>query len=184
MEMISLRFSIHRKGSADDDSLYKWSCFNSETRSFENTDFEVHGQYFTQLNTAETEIDLHGYYITPGLIDSCSQIGLAEIGIRWRAMTALSLNHIYNTQLLMASIPLIQRLKNALSHGITASHIVPSPKSLVGAKTAIIHHTPSIVDEMVIKKISAIPSQSVKMPKVHFLLRRKNHLHVWVLPKL
>lgn len=85
--------------------------FNSETRSFENTDFEVHGQYFTQLNTAETEINLHGYYITPGFIDSCSQIGLAEIGIRWRVMIALSLNHIYNIQLLMASIPLIQRLK-------------------------------------------------------------------------
>ncbi|AVK85749.1 hypothetical protein C3943_20550 [Lysinibacillus sp. B2A1] len=126
--------------------------FNSETRSFEKKNIEVHGQYFTQLSTAETEIDLLGYYITPGFIDSCSQIGLAEIGIRWEGDDSFEFESHLQYSVIDGIYPFDAAFKNALSHGITASHIVPSPKSLVGAKTAIIHHTPSTVDEMVIKK--------------------------------
>ncbi|XRD24378.1 hypothetical protein AABM34_19180 [Lysinibacillus fusiformis] len=41
--------------------------FNSDTRSFDKQSFQVQGEYFEQAtHTAENEINLDGYYITPG----------------------------------------------------------------------------------------------------------------------
>ena len=61
---------------------------------------------------------------------------------------------------------------------MTASHIVPSPKSLIGAKTAIIHHTHTTVDEMVISKDVAYSFSIGHQAKVHFSPKRKTtHAH-------
>ncbi len=92
--------------------------FNAETRNFEKKNFDVQKQYFKQSNAViETEIDLDGYYVTPGFIDSCSQIGLTEIGIRWEGMIALSLTQICNIQYLMAFIHSTQHLKKRFPMG-------------------------------------------------------------------
>ena len=130
--------------------------FNAKTRTFEKKNFHTHAQYFTKLNTStQTEIDLNGYYVTPGFIDSCSQIGLAEIGIRWEGDDSFEFTSHLQYSVIDGIYPFDAAFKKALAHGVTASHIVPSPKSLIGAKTAVIHHTHTTVDNMVIAKDSA-----------------------------
>ncbi|MEK5232960.1 amidohydrolase family protein [Lysinibacillus sp. FSL K6-0232] len=127
--------------------------FNTDTRNFDQQSFQVQGQFFEQSsNTADTEINLDGYYITPGFIDSCSQIGLAEIGIRWEGDDSYESDAHLQYSVVDGIYPFDAAFHKAISHGVTASHIVPSPKSLIGAKTAIIHHTHPTVDEMVISQ--------------------------------
>lgn len=127
--------------------------FNAKTRTFEKKSFHVHEQIFAQTTTLpQTIIDLEGYYVTPGFIDSCSQIGLTEIGIRWEGDDSFEFTSHLQYSVIDGIYPFDAAFKNALSHGVTASHIVPSPKSLIGAKTAVIHHTPETVDDMVIIK--------------------------------
>ncbi|GLC88143.1 amidohydrolase family protein [Lysinibacillus piscis] len=127
--------------------------FNSDTRQFEQSTFQVNGQYFEQTHhVAENEVDLTGYYVTPGFIDSCSQIGLQEIGIRWEGDDSFEWEANLQYSVIDGIYPFDLAFPKAVAHGITASHIVPSPKSLIGAKTAVIHHTHSTVDEMVLQK--------------------------------
>ncbi|MEY9978031.1 amidohydrolase family protein [Lysinibacillus sp. RC79] len=150
--------------------------FNSKTRSFEKSNFQVHGQYFKQSNAVETKIDLDGYYITPGFIDSCSQIGLAEIGIRWEGDDSFEFESHLQYSVVDGIYPFDIAFKKAISHGITASHIVPSPKSLIGAKTAIIHHIHTTVDEMVIKKDVAYSFSIGQNAKSTFFVEKKKPL--------
>ncbi|KOS64342.1 amidohydrolase family protein [Lysinibacillus agricola] len=150
--------------------------FNSETRSFEKSNFQVHGQYFKQSNTFETKIDLDGYYITPGFIDSCSQIGLAEIGIRWEGDDSFEFESNIQYSVVDGIYPFDTAFKKAISHGVTSSHIVPSPKSLIGAKTAIIHHTHTTVDEMVIKQGVAYSFSIGQNAKSTFFAEKKKPL--------
>lgn len=104
--------------------------FNSETRSFDKQSFQVQGQYFEQSSrTTETEIDLDGYYITPGFIDSCSQIGLAEIGIRWEGDDSYEFDSHLQYSVVDGIYPFDAAFQKAVSHGVTASHIVPSLKA-------------------------------------------------------
>ncbi|WP_445478169.1 amidohydrolase family protein [Lysinibacillus irui] len=151
--------------------------FNSETRSFDKQSFQVQGQYFEQSSrTTETEIDLDGYYITPGFIDSCSQIGLAEIGIRWEGDDSYEFDSHLQYSVVDGIYPFDAAFQKAVSHGVTASHIVPSPKSLIGAKTAIIHHTHTTVDEMVMIKDVAYSFSIGHQAKSTFFAEKKKPL--------
>ncbi|SCZ02527.1 MULTISPECIES: amidohydrolase family protein [unclassified Lysinibacillus] len=151
--------------------------FNSETRSFNKQSFQVQGQYFAPSSTtSEIDIDLDGYYITPGLIDSCSQIGLAEIGIRWEGDDSYEFDSHLDYSVVDGIYPFDAAFQKAISHGVTASHIVPSPKSLVGAKTAIIHHTHTTVDEMVIAKDIAYSFSIGHQAKSIFFAERRKPL--------
>lgn len=151
--------------------------FNSETRSFNKQSFQVQGQYFEPAtNSSETELDLDGYYITPGFIDSCSQIGLAEIGIRWEGDDSYEFDSHLQYSVVDGIYPFDTAFQKAVSHGVTASHIVPSPKSLIGAKTAIIHHTHTTVDEMVISKDVAYAFSIGHQAKSTFFAEKKKPL--------
>ena len=95
----------------------------------------MQGQYFEPAtHSPETELDLDGYYITPGFIDSRSQIGLAEIGIRWEGDDSYEFDSHLQYSVVDGIYPFDTAFQKAVSHGVTASHIVPSPKSLIGAK--------------------------------------------------
>lgn len=125
--------------------------FNYQSRTFEKGDFEVQEQYFIAPSASDTPaVDLTNCYVTPGFIDSCSQIGLQEIGIRWEGDDSFEMESNLHYSVLDGIYPFDKAFQMALQHGITASHIVPSPKSLIGAKTAVVHHTHTTVDEMVI----------------------------------
>ncbi|WP_155592659.1 amidohydrolase family protein [Lysinibacillus cavernae] len=151
--------------------------FNSETRSFNKQSFHVQGQFFDHSsNTSETEINLEGFYITPGLIDSCSQIGLAEIGIRWEGNDSYEFDSHLQYSVVDGIYPFDAAFQKAISHGITASHIVSSPKSLIGAKSAIIHHTHTTVDEMVISKDVAYSFSIGHQAKSTFFAEKKKPL--------
>ncbi|MGE6517438.1 amidohydrolase family protein [Lysinibacillus sphaericus] len=151
--------------------------FNSETRSFEKKNFDVQKQYFKQSNAfIATEINLEGYYVTPGLIDCCSQIGLTEIGIRWEGDDSFELDSNLQYSVVDGIYPFDAAFKKAISHGITASHIVPSAKSLIGAKTAVIHHAHITVDEMVIKQDFAYSFSIGQNAKSTFFATKKKPL--------
>lgn len=151
--------------------------FNSDTRSFDKQSFQVQGEYFEQAtHTAENEINLDGYYITPGLIDSCSQIGLVEIGIRWEGDDSYEFDSHLQYSVIDGIYPFDGAFQKSVSHGVTASHIVPSPKSLIGAKTAIIHHTHTTVDEMMIAKDVAYSFSIGHQAKSTFFAEKKKPL--------
>lgn len=173
----SLRFSLHKERFDPMTRYINGLVFNSETRSFNKQSFQVQGQYFEPAtHSPETELDLDGYYITPGFIDSCSQIGLAEIGIRWEGDDSYEFDSHLQYSVVDGIYPFDTAFQKAVSHGVTASHIVPSPKSLIGAKTAIIHHTHTTVDEMVISKDVAYSFSIGHQAKSTFFAEKKKPL--------
>lgn len=126
--------------------------YNTSTKSFEKQDFSIHNEKFIKSSELPYKtIDLSNLYITPGFIDCCSQIGLYEIGIRWEGDDSFEFESNINYSVIDGIYSFDKAFKKSLSYGITTSHVLPSPKSLIGAHTAVIHHAGNSVEQMIIK---------------------------------
>lgn len=115
-------------------------------------------------------VDAEGSFLTPGLIDTCSQIGLKEIGVRWEGNDAyepFEKDH-HDLQVIDGIYPFDRAFKDAVAGGVTASHIVSAPESVVGAKTAVIHHHGKTVDEMILIKNLGYSFSMGDVPKKAF----------------
>jgi len=115
-------------------------------------------------------IDAIGRYVTPGFIDSCSQIGLKEIGIRWEGHDGYEpfekeSNYL---QVVDGIYPFDRAFQDAVAGGVTASHIVSSPESVIGARTAVIHMYGKTVDEMMLIKNLGYSFSMGDVPKTAF----------------
>ncbi|MCH6264969.1 amidohydrolase family protein [Neobacillus citreus] len=105
------------------------------------------------LDLPESSImDAEGLYLTPGLIDTCSQIGLKEVGIRWEGHDGYEPDWEdgFDFNVIDGIYPFDKAFQDAAAFGVTTAHIVSSPESVVGAKTAVIHTTGKTVDEMAV----------------------------------
>lgn len=97
-------------------------------------------------------IEASGCYVTPGFIDTCSQIGLKEMGIRWEGHDGYEpfekdSQHLH---VIDGIYPFDHAFQKAIEGGVTASHIVSSAESVVGAKTAVIHTHGKTIDDMIL----------------------------------
>ncbi|WP_223593880.1 amidohydrolase family protein [Neobacillus bataviensis] len=123
-------------------------------------------------------IDATGFYLTPGLIDTCSQIGLKEIGIRWEGNDGYE-PHEENgceLQVIDGIYPFDNAFKDAVASGVTAAHIVSAPESVVGAKTSVIHTSGKTVDEMLLNKNLGYSFSMGDIPKNSFWEKTKSPL--------
>ncbi|MCM3763805.1 amidohydrolase family protein [Neobacillus niacini] len=107
----------------------------------------------THDDVPETDwIDAAGLYVTPGFIDTCSQIGLKETGIRWEGNDGYEPGEEdgFTFQVADGIYPFDQAFNDAIAFGVTTVHIVSGPEAVVGAQTAVIHTSGKTVDEMII----------------------------------
>jgi imidazolonepropionase-like amidohydrolase len=123
-------------------------------------------------------IDAASYYLTPGLIDTCSQIGLREIGIRWEGNDGYEPNEetCSELQVIDGIYPFDQAFKDAVASGVTAAHIVSSPESAVGTKTSVIHTFGKTVDDMILHKNLGVSFSMGDVPKNAFWEKTKSPL--------
>lgn len=126
-------------------------------------------------STITETLDADGLYITPGLIDTCSQIGLRETGVRWEGNDAYEPGEEDPTKYAVIDgiYPFDPSFKEAAAAGVTAAHILSAPQSVVGAKTAIIHMTGSTVEEMLIAGEVGFSFSMGDIPKKAFMEQTK-----------
>ncbi|MET3655455.1 amidohydrolase family protein [Sporosarcina psychrophila] len=120
-------------------------------------------------------IDATNLYITPGLIDTCSQIGLRETGVRWEGNDSYEPQQEDPTQLSVTDgiYPFDSSFKDAVASGVTTAHILSAPNSVIGAKTAIIHMNGSTVEEMLIDNEVGFSFSMGDIPKKSFMEQTK-----------
>jgi imidazolonepropionase-like amidohydrolase len=150
--------------------------YNQETGEFSNQTVIIkEGKITSILSPSEEQsecnmIDANGLYLTPGFIDTCSQIGLKEIGIRWEGTDGYE-PHEENgchLQVIDGIYPFDKAFQDAAAAGVTAAHIVSAPEAVVGAKTAVIHTHGQTVDEMILKQHLGYSFSMGDVPKKAF----------------
>jgi imidazolonepropionase-like amidohydrolase len=124
------------------------------------------------------QIDATGLYLTPGFIDTCSQIGLKEIGIRWEGNDGYEPHEEngYHLDVVDGIYPFDKAFQDTVAAGVTAAHIVSSPEAVVGAKTAVIHTHGQTVDEMILNDHLGYSFSMGDVPKRAFWEKKKSPL--------
>lgn len=136
--------------------------YNHRTGDFSPQEVLVQGQKIQAIidpsekenGSADIVIDANGCYLTPGFIDTCSQIGLKETGIRWEGNDSyeLSVEQMHQLQVLDGIYPFDQAFQDAVASGVTAAHVLSSAEAVVGAKTAVLHTYGTTADDMILNK--------------------------------
>lgn len=112
-------------------------------------------------------IDAAGRYVTPGLIDSFSMIGLKEYGVRWEGDDSNEASGTIHPHLSVIDgiNPFDKTFELAREYGVTTSHVTPGPQSVIGGKTAIIKTTGTVIDEMVLDPAHGLSISLGEVPK-------------------
>jgi imidazolonepropionase-like amidohydrolase len=117
--------------------------------------FVKNGKIVSKLSSKGAKIiDATGKYITPGLIDAHTHIGICEDGvgqIGWQEneMTEPIFPHL---RAMDAIYPEDMAFKDALAAGITAGMITPGSGNLICGETAVCKFHGNIVDDMIVKE--------------------------------
>lgn len=150
---------------------------DSDSGEFVKKDIFFTNELLTSLaeSSVSETIDATGLYITPGLIDTCSQIGLRETGVRWEGNDSYEPQQEDPSQLSVIDgiYPFDPSFKDAVASGVTAAHILSAPNSVGGAKTAIIHMEGSTVEEMLIENETGFSFSMGDIPKKSFMEHTK-----------
>ncbi|WP_077604317.1 amidohydrolase family protein [Oceanobacillus sojae] len=160
------------------------NTYSSESGSFskktliikdEKIDAILPGNHIPNHTTVINGSDL---FLTPGFIDTCSQIGLTEKGIRWEGNDSTEPDEIKSEKLhvLDGIYPFDKAFNDAVSSGVTAAHIVSSAESIVGARTAVIHTNGPTVEDMVLHKKLGYSYSMGDVPKKTFWERTRTPL--------
>ncbi|MFT9487341.1 MAG: amidohydrolase [Tepidibacillus sp.] len=112
-------------------------------------------------------IDAQGQWVTPGLIDAHTHLGVYEETIGWAGadvneMTDPATPHV---RALDAINPLEQGFKDAIQGGVTTVQIMPGSANVIGGEMSIVKTYGRIVDEMIVKKTSGLKIAFGENPK-------------------
>lgn len=140
------------------------NIYDVKSKSFKEGSIVVEGEKISKV-VFKGENSFSNKFITPGLIDCFSQIGLNEVGIRWEGSDGFEFENNIDYQVIDGINPMDLSFTKAIQYGIIISHVVASEKNLVGAKTAIIYNNGTSIDKMVIKKNSGISFSLGSEPK-------------------
>ncbi|WP_100373619.1 amidohydrolase [Bacillus sp. FJAT-45037] len=112
-------------------------------------------------------IDLQGMYITPGLIDVHTHLGVYEEGIAqaghdFNETTAAATPHV---RAIDAINPFDQGFEDARMAGVTTVQIMPGSANVIGGEMSIIKTKGTVVDEMIVKSPSGMKAAFGENPK-------------------
>ncbi|WP_059172814.1 amidohydrolase family protein [Bacillus sp. FJAT-27445] len=160
------------------------NVYNNQTGEFSKNTVLIEDNLISSILPSDSPlpdckiIDAAGLFLTPGLIDSCSQIGLKEIGVRWEGNDGYEPNveKGWDMDVIDGIYPFDKAFQDAVASGVTASHVVSSPEAIVGAKSSVIHTHGTTVDEMVLKKNLGFTFSMGDVPKNAFWGKTKTPL--------
>lgn len=137
---------------------------------FQRTDVHVEGSCISEIarNLNETEyIDATGKYITPGLIEAHSHIGICEEIIGWAGDDINEESNPVTPQLHAVDgiNPFDIAFKEALRGGVTTMCTGPGSANVVGGTFTIIQNKGTVIDEMIIVKDAAMKCAFGENPK-------------------
>jgi len=114
------------------------------------TDIEIPGD--------STIIDIQGKWVTPGIIDAHTHLGVLEETIGWAGedvneTTDPATPHI---RALDAINPMEQGFKDAYKGGVTTVQIMPGSANVIGGEMSIVKTYGRVVEEMIVKELSGV----------------------------
>lgn len=112
-------------------------------------------------------IDAAGQYVTPGLIDAHSHIGICEEGMGAVGDDCNDYGDVVMPYLetIDGINPFDLALKTAVAAGVTASCVCPGSDSVVGGVCSVIEFCGNVADEMVLSRKAAIKCSFGENPK-------------------
>lgn len=162
-------------------AIVKANVYNNVTGEFSKNTVLIENEEISSILPSASplpdceKIDAANLYLTPGFIDTCSQIGLKEIGVRWEGNDGYEPNveKGFNLEVIDGIYPFDKAFEDAVSSGVTAAHVVSSPEAIVGARTSVIHTQGITADEMVLKKNLGFIFSMGDVPKYAYWGRTK-----------
>ena len=123
------------------------------------TDIEIPGD--------STIIDIQGKWVTPGIIDAHTHLGVLEETIGWAGedvneTTDPATPHI---RALDAINPMEQGFKDAYKGGVTTVQIMPGSANVIGGEMSIVKTYGRVVEEMIVKELSGVKIAFGENPK-------------------
>lgn len=114
-----------------------------------------------------TEIDAHGQWLLPGLVDAHTHVGIWEEGENWAGNDT---NEV--TDPVTASVRALDAINpddigftDALSGGVTCVNVLPGSANVIGGLAIAISTRGRVVDEMVLKHPSGLKAALGENPK-------------------
>ncbi|WP_459129554.1 amidohydrolase [Guggenheimella bovis] len=143
---------------------------NIKTGEFEQKDIYIDGELFVNEPNNEDYIDCTGCYITPGLIDAHSHLGMWEEsvgteGADGNEMTDPVTPHLRSID---GINPFDEAFEEARRGGVTTVCTGPGSTNIVGGKFAIIETAGNVIDDMVISQFAAMKCAFGENPKRYY----------------
>lgn len=147
--------------------------FILKDKGFVKKDILVEGSKIVEVSdtiNGDKYVDAEGKYITPGLIDGHSHIGICEEGLGWEGddLCEYSDPILPELRALDGVNPMDIAFKEALSGGVTVACVGPGSANVISGQFATIKLHGNIIDNMIIKETAAIKCSLGENPKEAF----------------
>ncbi len=112
-------------------------------------------------------IDGKGTYVTPGLVDGFTHLGLKEYGIGWEGDDSYEASGTSQTQLTAIDgiYPFDRAFEIARYEGITTAHVAPGPENIISGMSSIIKTSGNAVTDMAIQEEHGLVVSLGEAPK-------------------
>ncbi|MGE5559653.1 MAG: amidohydrolase [Chloroflexota bacterium] len=120
-----------------------------------------------QIPAGAEIIDATGKYVTPGIIDAHSHIGIAEDGVGWEGNDGNETTDPVTAECraLDGINPADTAFEEVRRHGVTSAMVAPGSANVIGGSTVALKCYGTIVDEMVIKQPAGMKAALGENPK-------------------
>lgn len=120
-------------------------------------------------------IEGKGRYVTPGLINTYTHLGLKEVGVRWEGNDAYEAADTSQPHLSVIDgiYPFDKGFKYACASGVTTVHVSPGAEHVIAGQTAIIKTYGTVIDDMIIEKQHGLAISLGEIPKKAYYNKHK-----------